>query len=82
MSEWNENVQHSKEIALFWRSIWLNNNSPRQGIVADIMQRTRAKYHYCIREVKKNKLLHKKQAMARSIAENNSSNLWTECRKI
>ena len=83
MSEWNENVQHSKEIALFWRSIWLNNNSPRQGIVADIMQITRAKYHYCIREVKKNELLlHKKQAMARSIAENNSSNLWTECRKI
>ena len=42
MSEWNENVQHSKEIALFWRSNWLNNNSPRQGIVADIMQRTKA----------------------------------------
>ena len=79
---YNENVQHSKEIALFWRSIWLNNNSPRQGVVADIMRRTRAKYHYCIREVKKNELLHKKQAMARSIAENNSRNLWTECRKI
>ena len=79
---WNENVQHSKEIALFWRSIWLNNNSPRQGVVADIMQTSRTKYHYCIREVKKNELLHKKQAMARSIAENNSRNLWTECRKI
>ena len=49
---WNENVQHSKEIALFRRSIWLNNNSPRQGVVADIMRITRAKYHYCIREVK------------------------------
>ena len=79
---WNENVQHSKEIALFWRSIWLINNSSRQGVVADIMRRTRAKYPYCIREVKKNELLHKKQAMARSIAENNSRNLWTECRKI
>ena len=31
------------DIALFWRSIWLNNNSPRQGVVADIMRRTRAK---------------------------------------
>ena len=24
-------------IALFWRRIRLNNNSPRQGVVADIM---------------------------------------------
>ena len=79
---WNENVQHSKEIALFWRSIWLNNNLPRQGVFADIMRRTRAKYHYCIPEVKKNELLHKKQAMARSFAENNTRNLLTECRKV
>ena len=79
---WNKKVQYSKEIALFWRSIWLNNNSLRQGVVADIMRRTRAKYHYCIREVKKNELLYKKQAMASSIAENTSRNLWSECRKI
>ena len=46
------------------------------------MRRTRAKYHYCTREVKKNELLYKKQAMARSIAENNSGNLWSECIKI
>ena len=57
-------------------------NSPRQGVVADIMRRTREKYHYCIREVKKNELLHKKSARAGSVAENNSRNLWTECRKI
>ena len=32
--------------------------------------------------MKKNELLYKKQAMARSIAENNSRNLWSECRRI
>ena len=68
-------------MALFWRSVWLNNNYPRQGVVADIMRKAKAKYPYCIREVKKNELLHKKQAMARSIAGNISRNLWTECRK-
>ena len=46
------------------------------------MRRTRAKYYYCVRVVKKNGLLYKKQAMTRSIAENNSRNLWSECRKI
>ena len=76
---WNKTVQNSEEIALFWRSIWLNNNSPRQGVVADIMRRTRAKYHYCMRVYE---LLYKKKAMARSIADNNSRNLWSEYRKI
>ena len=28
------------------QSIWTNNGSPRHGHVADIMRRTRAKYHY------------------------------------
>ena len=28
-------------------------NSPRSGIVADIMRRTRANYHYAIRRLKK-----------------------------
>ena len=30
---WTEAVQIHKETALFWRSIWLCNNSPRQGVV-------------------------------------------------
>ena len=37
---WNEFVKREKETALFWRSIWINNGSPRQGYVADIMRRT------------------------------------------
>ena len=50
---WTEVVQIHKEIALFWRSIWLCNNSPRQGVVADVMRNAIAKYHYAIRQVKK-----------------------------
>ena len=53
---WTEAVQIHKETALFWRSIWLCNNSSRQGVVADIMRKTRAKYHYSIRQVKNKEL--------------------------
>ena len=67
---------------MFWRSIWLCNNSPRQGVVADVMRKTRAKYHYAIRQVKNKELHHKKQSMARAIAFNNSRDLWTETIKI
>ena len=49
---WNEFISPEKEKALFWRGIWINKGSPRQGYVADIMRRTRAKYHYAIRRIK------------------------------
>ena len=49
---WDTSVRYKKEIALFWRSIWISMNSPRDGHVADIMCRTRAQYHYTIRKLK------------------------------
>ena len=46
------------------------------------MQKTRAQYHYAIRQIKNKELHYKKQSMARAIAFNNSRDLWTETRKI
>ena len=60
---WNEFISPLKEKALFWRSIWINNGSPRHGHVADIMRRTRAKYHYAIRRIKNNSQLMKKRVL-------------------
>ena len=48
---WDASISNDREIALFRRSIWQNMNSPRSGIVADIMRRTRANYHYAIRRL-------------------------------
>ena len=49
------------------RSIWINLNSPRTHIVADIMRRTRATYHYKIRKLKKDREKLQKEAMAKAI---------------
>ena len=57
-------------------------NSPRSGIVADIMRRTRANYHYAIRRLKKQSDQLSKNAMAQSIANNNYRDLWKETSKI
>ena len=82
LPSWNEFVKREKETALFWRSIWINNGSPRQGYVANIMRRTRAKYHYAIRRIKNNSQMLQKRAMTRSVAENNSRQLWKEVRQL
>ena len=72
-----------EKLRFFWRSIWINLNSPRTHVVADIMRRTRVTYHYKVRKLKKDREKLQKEAMAKAISENNSrQQLWTEIRKI
>ena len=79
---WNEFVNPEKAKAILWRKIWISNCSPRHGHVADIMRRTRAKYHYVIRCIKNKSQLLKNRAMARAIAQRKSRELWTEVNKV
>ena len=46
------------------------------------MRSTRSKYRYAIRYVKKNEEMLRKNAMAKSISENNSRDLWKEVYKV
>jgi hypothetical protein len=52
---WNEYVAPFWEKSLFWHQLWIANDRSRSGIIADIMRRTRAQYHYAIRSVNKNR---------------------------
>ena len=67
-----------------WRPehFWINLNSPRTHIVADIMRSTRATYHCKIKKLKKDREKLQKEAMAKAISGNNSRQLWTEVRKV
>ena len=73
---WNEHVEPHKQKSQFWHFIWKECGSPRDGEIAQIMRTTRSRYHYAIRYVKKNEEITRKEAMAKSISENNSRDLW------
>ena len=79
---WDVNLSNEREIALFWRCIWISMKSPRDGVVAEIMRRTRAQYHYALRKLKKNAIALRRNAMAESIINNKSRDLWSEIRKV
>ena len=51
---WDEYVAHFREKSIFWHKMWLDCGQPHSGVVAEIMRRTRATYHYAISHVKKN----------------------------
>ena len=61
---WNDHVKPFREDALFWHSIWISAGRPINTVLHTVMKRTRNKYHYAIRfvkkqesEIRKNKLL-------------------------
>ncbi len=67
---WNEVVQPQKDSALFWHSIWAQCGKPRQGAVFEVMKRTKHKYHYAIRSIKKREGDLRMSKMAEAIMEN------------
>jgi len=79
---WNEYVAPAREKAIFWHNIWLESGRPHLGIIADIMRRTRAAYHYAIKFVKRNEAELIKQRFVEAISANHSRDFWTEVNRM
>ena len=79
---WNQYVAPFKSEALFWHNLWKENGSPNSGLLYDIRRKTRAKYHYVLRQI----MNSKKQVVAVKIAENydnsNYKDFWNILRKL
>ena len=60
----------------------MDKGRPSQGPIALIRRRTRAKYHYAIRFVNKEKNRIKSNKMAQAIANNNDRDLWQEVKQL
>jgi len=79
---WTEQVEPFRSKSILWHNMWVECGRPRCGVVADIMRRTRAQYHYAIRRVKRQEADIVKQRFAQAVCSNCSRDLWTEMRKI
>ena len=79
---WSEQVQPLRDKSLFWHRIWDECGWPHTGYVADCMRRTRAAYHYCIRNVRKNEQQIVRERVADAMMRNESRNFWAEIKRI
>jgi len=79
---WNEHVLPCRDKAIMWHNIWVDCGRPHDGIVADIMRRTRAVYHYAIRYVKRNRSDIIKQRFADAIVEDRNRDFWHEVKHV
>ena len=78
----NNIIAPHKEQSLLWQAIWVNAGRLREGILAQIMRQTRAKYHHFIQWAHNNQYHRKRGRMAEAIANNDHRNFWQECKRI
>ena len=50
---WQDEIKPFKEDSLFWHGVWQSAGSPNTGVLHSIMARTKNKYHYAVRRLKK-----------------------------
>ena len=53
---WKEHVQEHADRAKLWHEVWLHHNKPRDGIYANLKQKSRMQYHYAIRSLMENNI--------------------------
>ena len=79
---WNAEVEPVRQTSIFWHNMWIQCGRPRTGLVADIMRRTRAKYHYTIRSVKKREQDIINERFAQTILNRTDRDFWYEVKRI
>jgi hypothetical protein len=82
MHGWNEYVASLRDKSVLWHSTWVECGRPHVGIVASIMRRTRAAYHYAVRFIKNNELDIIKERFASAMLENRRRDFWFEAKKV
>jgi hypothetical protein len=79
---WSERVEPLRQKSLFWHGIWVDCDRPRSGAVADCMRRTRAAYHYAIRQVKRDEDNIVRERIAAALLDDPGRNFWAEIKSI
>ena len=79
---WSEHVEPFREKSIFWHNLWHDCGRPSNGTVADSMRRTRAAYHYAIRQVRRSEDSIVRDRLAQAVLTNKHRDFWREVRKI
>ena len=75
---WSERVDPFRQKSLLWHKIWDECGRPRSGVVADCMRRSRAKYHYTLRQVRRDENDIVRQRSADALVGDPSRSFWAE----
>ena len=67
---------------IFWHRLWRVNGSPTSGWLSEIRKKTRAKYHYALRQIRKEKDKILASNLAENVVNNNTNDFWASVKKV
>ncbi len=79
---WSEQVKPFKDRSVFWNRLWTDNGCVRQGVIYNIMLKTKADYKRVSRRVIRSQNRLTMERMADGLLNNNTRSFWQEVRKI
>ena len=79
---WSPEHSLARDQSLFWHKLWITNNKPDLGWVAEIMRHTRSRYHYMVCSLKRSRDLQISGALGRALVSHRNRDYWREARKI
>ncbi len=75
---WNDYVKGYFDTSLFSHNMWVENDKPLNGIGADLMRQTRAKYHHVCKMVLKRDAKIRCDKMAECTINNDNKSFWKQ----
>ena len=63
--------------------LWCENGTTNNGVIYDIMRRTRHQYQYTVRRAKKkNDIMYRRRRLAETSSLNNTNDMWGELKRM
>ena len=82
LAGWSELCTEKRKLAMYWHSVWKENDRPQHGYIADMRRRSRLNYHKAVKYVKKNQDKLRSESMAKCMLNNDNRSFWKEVRQI
>ena len=79
---WNDYIKLTREKAILWHTIWIQNDRPQFGIIFDIRQSTRRAYHCALRKIKNDETALRYKNMSIDAMNKNNAAFWREVRSV
>ena len=62
--------------------MWVDCGRPHNGLVADVMRKTRARYHAAIRKARNDEANIVNERFASAVLENRNRDFWKEVKRV
>ena len=79
---WKLIVKPFLDKALFWHKLWVENDRPQHGAVADVRRHTRKQYHKAVKRAQRSETQLRFSNMAESYENGKKEDFWTQVKKM